>query len=450
MKQGPRILLCLALSIFAVSCGLEDPPYSEPINSSDVTRISNYQVSFNLPENGGAVRMDFQSDSTPSISISGDSLSNFFSYYNIYYKIYISGSNNSSPNTSTYTEINSQWYTDYAFFLPLTVSTDTSMVNSRFINDKKYFRVNASSGPPLLRANELINPEPDRNFFYSADLVDPSYISTNYNADVMANSTAGSTSYAWAAMYVVHKKFNETTLTEYYSAPTFLGIFLLPNTVNSQPISVSSVSRVDGSTSSPTTKIQFTLSQVLNGLSAAPRGSVGNASINDSNPPSALDVNTASGVALSSSGTTYTLQVTNGAPSTHLITRNTVTLLLNRSGYSFNPSNFNVEVYVTPKSVTSAPYPINIVSATPTPASGVTTGIVLTLNPQLYGLTPTDIILKDNSGTVVPDTDYTVAASGASGATWTLTLSTPVATAGTYTVTINNYTAVQSVAVRGP
>jgi hypothetical protein len=440
------------------SCGLEDPPYNEPVDSSNVTRTSNYAVTFNLPSpDTGTVQLNFQSASTPSVSASGISLGSFFSNYNLYYKIYVSGSNNSSPDESTYTEINPQWNTDYSFFKPLTVTTDTSMIDSRFTVDRKYFRINTTSGPPLKRANELIAPQPDLNFFYSADLINPNYISTpsapntNYNSDVMSNT--GSSDSAWAAMYIVHKGFREDTLTEFYSAPTFLGVFLLPNTINAKDVTVSDVAQ-DGTPTTPTTTITFVLSESISGLIAVQRGAVGNISINDSNPPSYLDVSPEA-ENLTNTGNAYTLKVTNGEAASSLVTGNTVTLLLSRNGYSFTPTNVPIEVYVYPKpyNAESNPvYPVNFVSATATPATGATTGITLTFNPPLYGLSASNISITNRAGEPVSGT-FT---SSSGGATWTLTLNTPVAVADAYTVTINEYpgifdpTTISDVAVSGP
>jgi hypothetical protein len=442
MRNEIKVLCFFFLSFLAVSCGLEDPLFSEPVDSSGVTRVSNYQASFNLPDNdddnsGGTVRLSFLSSDIPNISVSGISPGDFFNKYNIYYKIYVSSSNNLSPDESTYSDINTQWNSDYNNLKPLTVATETSMVNSRFMNDRKYFRVNGSSGPPLLRAGELINPKPDLNFFYSSDLIDPAYISTssavntNYNADVMANSSGGN-SYAWTAMYIVHKKFS-AALTEYYSTPTFLGIFLLPNTVNTQTISVSSVSQVGGSTSSLTSAIRFTLSQAVSGLNGGPRGSASNVMINDGSPPSGLDVSTAA-TALSNSGTTYTLQVTNGITTTpNLFTRNTVTLLFSRSGYSFNPPNYVLDgdygVYVHPvPHDANNPYPVNFVSATASQSAG-NTEIVLEFKPPVYGLTATDFLIDS-----VPFTG------SISGGGSSYTLSMPAPASGTYHVSIDiNY-----------
>lgn len=462
MKKEKKILFFLGVSFLAASCGLDEPQYIEPVDSGSVTRTSNYEVSFNLvsPESG-TVRLNFQTSSTPSINISGTSLGTFFGGYNIYYKIYVSNSNNLSPDESTYSEINPQWSSDYTYYKPLTVTTDTSMIDSRFTADRKYFRINASSGPPLLRASELTAPQPaDRNFFYSTDLVDSRYINNaNYNADVMTNSSGGSER-AWVSMYVVHKGFREDTLTESYGAPTFLGVFLLPNTVNAKAVSVSSIS-ADGSITpiTSTSTITFTLSEAISGLTAAQRGSTGNISINDSDPPSALDVKSPETGSLTSSGTTYKLLVANGSTETRLITRNTVSLLFVRNGYSFNPANVNVDVYVNPKpySVDNQVYPVSFASATATPASGgPTTGITLTFKPPLYGLTPGDILLTDNAGTPVTFALSAAAlAGGGTTTTYTITLDSPVVAANNYKVTIDGYPGIFSpefmnVAVRGP
>jgi hypothetical protein len=236
------LLMLLCLSLLATSCGLLVYTYLKPVDESNVVKTLNNYTSFLLPDSNYRVSISFEARN-PSISSTGG-VKDFFDNYYIFYRIYLSYSPNPSPSEGDYASINTTWYSNYTSLKPMTESANNqaSAVYSTFtslqfrlvdVERDKDGNVIDATNTPLLRSAALINPLPaDRLFYKSADLTNPNYAypNLNNNADVapIAGGTPG-TVYAWAAMYVVRKSYDDTTLNENYSTPTFLGILLLPD-----------------------------------------------------------------------------------------------------------------------------------------------------------------------------------------------------------------------------
>jgi hypothetical protein len=296
----------------------------------------NNSVRFALPDDGSWVSLDFQQSYIPSIS--GNNLNHFLNNYYIFYRIYISGRIVSSPSESTYQDINPTLYSDYNALKSYTVTTNNnaSSVGSAF-SSRNFFRMNDRSGPQILRSRELITPYPSDNryFFYSADLVNPAYLNSNNNADVVANSSSsGGSAYAYTAMYVTHKAFNTTTLAEVYSSPTFLGVFLLPNntgyiTVDFETLSIHSEADLYNAS------ITITLSNALN--TPLELSNITVEDITDSQgepiPITLLSVS-------SNDNKVYSVKVSG----LNQINGRLLKVSLSRSGYNFNPSSLNATV----------------------------------------------------------------------------------------------------------
>jgi hypothetical protein len=227
------LLVSIFLSLFAATCGIQEYVILKPVISYPQT--SNYEVSFRLPDDSpnsanDSLKITFQKRDP---YISGSNLGVFFEHYYLFYKIYLSYSNNPSPseNEIDYASINKTWSENYTRLKPLTVDTNylASAANSTF-SSLRFYKIPPTDGT-LYRSDNVSLPTPypaDRLFYRSDDLFNTAYQNINNNADVAAITGTGVETYAWAAMYVIRKANNSTTLAEYYSTPTFLGIFLLP------------------------------------------------------------------------------------------------------------------------------------------------------------------------------------------------------------------------------
>lgn len=242
LTPNPAFLISILLLL--CSCGLEDVLYLDYVKETDIVRTVNYHVDIkNLPAGPGhpsvnKIEIDFTTSQIPSIRSPNTSgvhdpaaLGVFFGNFQIYYRIYMSGILlNSTINESDMTMINPTLASDYNSLKPYTVTTNNyaASVGSAF-SGRNYWIVDELSTNYILRSSQLITPYPeDRYFFNDDDLKAPVYLNPNNNADVVTNPSG--TAYTYVSMYVVHKAFNDITLTPYYSVPAFLGVFLLPNT----------------------------------------------------------------------------------------------------------------------------------------------------------------------------------------------------------------------------
>jgi hypothetical protein len=242
--------IVLGLSLCLYSCGLEDVLYIDYIPEGSMT--DNTYARIQLP------------------SSSSEGYSNYFSYFRIFYRIYISGEGLSgSINTSSLrSQVNSYLNSDFNGLSGLTDITSTTVNTSNLettFSNRKYFmlaleetnmdsvlgsgslgktleiRFDPRNGerPVLLlngvsytlqRAvsgpNILFRPEPDRYFLNHPDLYDTAKVTNEINADVASNTQANTElKYTYVSMYIfaIGKDF----ITTIYSQPTHIGIFRL-------------------------------------------------------------------------------------------------------------------------------------------------------------------------------------------------------------------------------
>jgi uncharacterized protein YjdB len=70
----------------------------------------------------------------------------------------------------------------------------------------------------------------------------------------------GAAQYVYASMYIVMRGFDTQTLNPYYSAPTFINVFMLPVSGQSVPVTGVSVSSISPQTTGPAVKLKATVS----------------------------------------------------------------------------------------------------------------------------------------------------------------------------------------------
>jgi len=372
--------VCLVFCLF-ISCGIEDYQYIEPVKADDVTGTLNNHVEFTTPDNI-SVTLDFQSSAIPGIT--SGSLGLFFSNYDLYYRIYISNVIIASIAEENLSQINSTLYSDYYAIKPYTVDTNNNASGvGTIFTSRKYWKISDASGPALLRAKELITPYPDsdpdkRYFFNDPDLVNTAYLNSDNNADVVASTSGGSTS-TYVSMYVVHTKFDPQTLTQLYSSPTWLGVFLLPDTVNLRDISINKITAGDGDNSTPTTKLTITLGENINLIA------------NDIVIDNTDNLGFTKGDLTNSGSGNYELTITQNFTNNYAIPCETkaVNISLSHTGYKFTPSSVTADIYIRP------PYSITADGSASTP----TTKLTISLGNDIDNLSADDIVI-DNTGSL--------------------------------------------------
>jgi hypothetical protein len=256
----------LALAIFVlqaalwgglVSCGIETYKYLEPVDPG---------ISMTLNE-------------TAYISLPGGQ-PNYFRYFIIYYRIYISDQPVSSTvDTGALAQINSALHTDYNYFLSYTNSQSTvapTTMGATFAG-RKYFPLELEyasteslldTGGRVITLDFAANPQfkpslvmgdlrtetpgspytryqlsrntrndntPYANNYYfinSEDVNNGDHISSdssNINQDVQNSpQSISGPKYTYAAMYILAHGLDDSNFTNIYSIPTFIGIFRLP------------------------------------------------------------------------------------------------------------------------------------------------------------------------------------------------------------------------------
>ena len=230
------LLIVFLICVLCISCGLETYVYLNPV---EIVRATLTWAEIVLP---------------------GQSATQYFRNYTIYYRIYLSGTLSSGiiegPQLNN---INPALANDYSAFSPLTIDDNISSVSidSVFRNRKYYslclrdnlnvekqlYQVLNSQGiiyldftekPPFLtdttsnkydlfRAGNFTS-QPDRLFINAAEL--PNSGSNTVNIDVQ-DSYSG-TSYAYVSMYIVATGIDEN-YSPLFSRPKHIGIFILPD-----------------------------------------------------------------------------------------------------------------------------------------------------------------------------------------------------------------------------
>jgi hypothetical protein len=257
MGRKNVIVLLISLSCL-LSCGLEDFYYIDYID--DFTRTDNTSASVLLP------------------SLSDEGYSSYFTHFEIYYRIYISGQPEIGEITTDTlrSQINGTLNSDFRGLYYLTDKSSTSANPSNLDTvffSRRYFkltledanidnvldRTSLSLSPPgqllelrfpgnampelklngvsytLKRANSgpglVFIPSPSDRYFINTDDLNASKNATNLiNADVVdANAgTPPSARYTYVSMYIV--AIGKHYITTIYSQPTYINIFRLPET----------------------------------------------------------------------------------------------------------------------------------------------------------------------------------------------------------------------------
>jgi hypothetical protein len=240
-----------------VSCGIETYKYLDPVPGIPMTL-----------------------NTTAYISLPGGQ-PNYFRYFIIYYRIYISGIPVDAVDTGALAQINPALHSDYTYFYSYTNSQSTvapTAMGTTFAG-RKYFPLELENGSienvlgsggmvitldfaanpqfkPSLIMGDLRTPEqpgapytryqlsrntrndntPYANNYYfvnSDDLNNGDHISSDssrVNQDVQnsAQSISGR-KYTYASMYILAHGLDDSNFTNIYSIPTFIGIFRLPD-----------------------------------------------------------------------------------------------------------------------------------------------------------------------------------------------------------------------------
>jgi hypothetical protein len=247
LKSRFFLLLLIILGLF-FSCGVEDYAYLQPVASGDIRITLNNMATVPLPDQGNGSN---------------------FTHYTLYYRIYISDIQESGEiqrSRSAMERINPTLATDYFYLEPYTntnnsvnTSTATLLRNRNYqvlsyargnselsdvvkdgpVNLELHFPVQTGSIPYLIyggttyslyRSNGsgTFNPRPDRYFRNSSEINSAGNISSTINADVVNKSGASGPRYTYTALYIAATGLSEPSYTPFYSIPTFIGVFRLP------------------------------------------------------------------------------------------------------------------------------------------------------------------------------------------------------------------------------
>ncbi|MDR0998358.1 MAG: hypothetical protein LBL70_04765 [Treponema sp.] len=187
-----------------------------------------------------------------------------FTHYDIYYRIYVSDIQESGEiqrSRPAMERINPALANDYFYLEPYTstnnnVNTSTAnLFRSRNYQVLSYeqgggvgngpgdlelnFPVQTGSTPyltyggtySLYRSNGsgAFNPQPDRYFRNSPEISSSANVNSTINADVADRAGASGPRYTYAALYIVAVGLNKPAYTPFYSIPTFIGVFRLPD-----------------------------------------------------------------------------------------------------------------------------------------------------------------------------------------------------------------------------
>lgn len=315
---APYIIIFI-IAVFAGSCGLETINYLENIDSNNIHTAGNNHVEIgNLPVTGSTpitkVTLDFTSGSIPTITSTG--LSIFHDHYELFYRIYISNTLLTSIPESAYSTVNPTLASDFSSLKPYTVPENyyAASIASAF-SSRNYYSIDKASNPNLLRSSRLITPKPANKYFFNdPELKADINLNSNNNADVVRNS-AGSR-YTYVSIYAAQSAFDTTTLTPYYSTATHLGVFLLPDTIYTIPVTLVSITP---SGSPTTTALTLRFDQDIPGL-------VKEDIVLTDNPPVGISATTLAGP---NAGHEYVLSV---AATGSGLTQ--ITVALNKAGYN--------------------------------------------------------------------------------------------------------------------
>jgi hypothetical protein len=250
-KWRRRFALLSFAGLILASCGIEDYKYLAPIDAGNILMELNTRATINLPS----------IDTTEYY---------YFRNFTIYYRIYISDINvPGQVSSDDLQNINSGLYNDYWALNPYTTldnNRSPSAMGSIF-SGRKFFTLAvegasldsllgtggsaatlvlnfAQMSTPSLTLNgsppafslyryedSTVNrPLPDRYFINSSEIQNPANISTVTlnNMDVQDKEGISGQKYTYTAMYILLTGLDDN-LVPLYSAPTFIGVFRLPD-----------------------------------------------------------------------------------------------------------------------------------------------------------------------------------------------------------------------------
>jgi hypothetical protein len=241
LRKFVFLIIGIGITLFLDTCGIDDYPYLRDVPDEGVNPILNNQVTMNLPSQGG----------------------DYFLNYEIFYRLYISDrmvlSTIGSGQLST---INANLSSDYSAILPYTDKTSTSSTSTNigsFLSGRQYYTLDfednytldsgsfaidfaeTNTYPVLINLNNStvshylyrsysmsdLSAE-DRFFVNTTDLSNSQNANANRNADVQDKSGISGPRYVYINMYVVAYGV-DGNYSPVYSKPTWLGVFLLPN-----------------------------------------------------------------------------------------------------------------------------------------------------------------------------------------------------------------------------
>ena len=244
--------LPILLTFLTLSCGLDDVPLIHPIPQSHI-------------------RQDMNNRSV--VSIPTDNADTTFSHFVIYYKIFVSNTDQpSTASSAAYSAINPILASDHNAVSPHIDSTTSVNVNMEsFFSGRDYHQLHVQ-GPDMQainistilsssvlgstiefdfpsrtipnvtidstvytlwrsNGNGQFDPRPNRLFINSDDLWTPGNINAEINRDVVNLQGIGANDrrYVYVAMYIVGAGINVATYSFIYSTPSLIHVFQLPD-----------------------------------------------------------------------------------------------------------------------------------------------------------------------------------------------------------------------------
>jgi hypothetical protein len=232
------------------SCGVEEYAYLQPVQS-------------------GNIRITLNTMGTIT-SLPDQSSGSNFTHYTLYYRIYISDipeDGEIQKSMAAMERINPALATDYFYLEPYTnASNSVNTSTATLLRNRNYqtlsYEIGGSelndvvkNGPggivlefPVLtgsvphleyggvsynlyRSNGsgTFTPRPNRHFQNSSELNSSTNVSNTVNADVVDKSGISGPRYTYVSLYIAATGLNVPAYTPFYSIPTFIGVFRLPN-----------------------------------------------------------------------------------------------------------------------------------------------------------------------------------------------------------------------------
>jgi hypothetical protein len=230
-----KYLLLATCSFLLASCGIEDYPFIPPVPNANVT-ASNYNVYVNSPLPVG---------------------NNYFLQYNIYYRLYQSGTLESGTGTdmtgTVLSTMNSQLASDINALFSLVQEDSTSATGVSQLQSRSFLQLfgfewascylDFSTSPPRISVNAPSdeNPVPDAsdlqryremtlpndNYSLSATAISENIPTTGSISDINTAGSQGASgfNYYYIALYIAAAGTDPAAYQPIYSRPTFLGVY---------------------------------------------------------------------------------------------------------------------------------------------------------------------------------------------------------------------------------